>query len=275
VGNIRERFKYSKRIVVKVGTSTITYDTGKLNLQRIEKLVRVLSDLNNQGKEVILVTSGAISVGTAKLGPLHPPASIAEKQAMAAIGQGILMQVYSKIFSEYGQTAAQVLLTKDIVDNVTTRENACNTLSTLLSLNIIPIVNENDTVATEEIEFGDNDTLSAIVAALTNASLLIILSDIDGLYTRDPHKYEGAKLIPEVCNIDTYIESIAEERGSNRGTGGMKTKIMAAKIAGEYGIPISIINGSEPSNIYDLIEGKIIGTVFVPNDIKKEKDALC
>jgi len=275
VGNIRERFKYSKRIVVKVGTSTITYDTGKLNLQRIEKLVRVLSDLNNQGKEVILVTSGAISVGTAKLGPLHPPASIAEKQAMAAIGQGILMQVYSKIFSEYGQTAAQVLLTKDIVDNVTTRENACNTLSTLLSLNIIPIVNENDTVATEEIEFGDNDTLSAIVAALTNASLLIILSDIDGLYTSDPHKYEGAKLIPEVCNIDTYIESIAEERGSNRGTGGMKTKIMAAKIAGEYGIPISIINDSEPSNIYDLIEGKIIGTVFVPNDIKKEKDALC
>ncbi|MBZ4665749.1 MAG: glutamate 5-kinase [Mahella sp.] len=276
VENIRERLKYSTRIVVKVGTSTLTYDTGKLNLQRIEKLVRVLSDFKNQGKDIILVTSGAISVGAAKLGPLHPPASIAEKQAMAAIGQGILMHVYGKIFGEYGQTTAQVLLTKDIVDNLHTRKNACNTLNTLLSMNVVPIVNENDTVATEEIEFGDNDTLSAIVATLVNASLLILLSDIDGLYTCDPHRHHGAVLIPEVYDIDGRIESIADDKGTDRGTGGMRTKIMAAKIAGGCGIPMAIINGNEPHNIYELIEGKNIGTVFIPNkNGKKESNAIC
>lgn len=276
MSNIRESFKYCNRIVAKVGTSTLTYDTGKLNLQRIESLVRVLSDFKNQGKDIILVTSGAISVGAAKLGPLHPPSSIAEKQAMAAIGQGILMHVYGKIFGEYGQATAQILLTKDIIDHLNTRQNACNTLNTLLAMGVIPIVNENDTVATEEIEFGDNDTLSAIVATLVDASLLILLSDIDGLYTSDPRRCQEAALIPEVYNIDESIESIADGKGTSRGTGGMKTKIMAAKIVCSRGIPMAIINGSDPRNIYDLIEGKNIGTVFVPhNKTREERNAVC
>jgi len=264
---ILKEIQHAKRIIVKVGTSTLTYSTGKLNLRRIELLVRVLSDLQNQGKQIILVTSGAIGVGVGKLGLRGKPKTVREKQAIAAVGQCELMYLYDKFFSEYSHVVAQVLLTKDVVEEETRKENTINTFNTLLELGIIPIVNENDTVAVEEIEFGDNDTLSAIVATLVSADLLIVLSDINGLYDSDPNTNSEAKLIPVVFRIDDRIRSIAGGVSSNRGTGGMVTKISAAEIATEAGVHMIIANGADPRILYRIFEGKQVGTLF----LKKQK----
>lgn len=251
-----------KRIVVKVGTSTLTYNTGKLNLSRVERLAMVLSDLANQGRDIVLVTSGAIGVGMGKLGIEKRPADIAIKQALAAVGQGMLMQIYEKMFSEYGRVVAQILITKEDIFFEDRNRNACNTFNSLLNYGVIPIVNENDTIATDEIKIGDNDVLSAYVAKLVEADLLILLSDIDGLYDRDP-KLDGAKLINRVERIDDSIKKIAKGAGSELGTGGMVTKINAAQIVLESGISMAIANGCRPDNIYDIIDGKDVGTLFI------------
>lgn len=272
MGKERELLREAKRIVVKVGTSTLTYDTGKLNLTRMERLVRQLADLANQGKEVILVTSGAIVVGTSRVGLSGRPRTTKEKQAMAAIGQGILMKVYEKLFDEYGHIVAQILLTKADVDNGKRYQNACNTFKTLLEeYKVIPIVNENDTVAVDEIEFGDNDSLSAYVSVLAEADLLIILSDIDGLYTADPRVDPEAKLISVVPEITPEIEALASAASGDLGVGGMSTKILAAKIAGAAGIPLVIANGDKQEVIRDILAGKEVGTLFLPEKKGKER----
>ncbi|CDZ23652.1 Glutamate 5-kinase [[Clostridium] cellulosi] len=259
--------KNAKRIVVKVGTSTLTYPNGKLNIRRISQLVRVLSDFKNEGKEIVLVTSGAIGVGTARLKLKERPKETRMKQAAAAIGQCELMYLYDKLFGEYGHITAQILMTRIITDRDNTRVNLINTFNTLLKLGAVPIVNENDSVAVEEIEcddiaFGGNDTLSAVVATLIEADVLILLSDIEGLYDSDPHKNPDAKLIPCVDKIDDYIRSLAGGAGSSLGTGGMVTKIEAAQIATEAGIDMVIMDGSDPQKLYDLFEGKSVGTIF-------------
>ena len=258
-------FKNKKRAVIKVGTSTLTYETGLVNIRRMESLVKVLSDLANSGMQIILVTSGAIGVGAGKLGLTERPNDTPGKQAAAAVGQSELMHLYDTQFAIYNHTAAQVLLTKDVVDEEYRRRNVTNTLSRLLELRAIPIINENDTVATDELEgenFGDNDTLSAIVAKLVEADALIILSDIDGLYDGNPRTNRAAKLIPLVEKIDRHIEAIAGSSGSSRGTGGMITKIQAARIAEAAGIDMAIINGEHPEALYDIFDGKEIGTYF-------------
>ncbi|ADQ41149.1 glutamate 5-kinase [Caldicellulosiruptor acetigenus I77R1B] len=252
-----------KKVVVKVGTSTVTYPTGKLNLSRLEKLARVLSDIKNEGRDVVLVTSGAVASGLGRLGLTKNHKTTQEKQALAAIGQGILMQIYEKLFGEYGVVVAQVLLTKDVVDEEKKMLNVKNTFEYLFKYGAIPIVNENDVVAIEELEFGDNDTLSAYVATIIDADLLIILSDIDGLYSCDPRLDKNAQLIKEVFEIDSYIESIAGGAGTVNSTGGMQTKIEAAKIAMQHGIPMVIANGENPSVVKEILEGKEIGTLFV------------
>lgn len=254
----------AKRLVVKVGTSTLTYENGRLNLRRIESLVKVLSDLKNAGREIVLVTSGAIGVGAGHLGLKERPRDIGGKQAAAAVGQCELMYIYDKRFGEYGHITAQVLLTRDVVEVENRAQNARNTFERLFSMGAIPIVNENDTVSIEELEFGDNDTLSAMVAVLTGADGLIILSDIDGLYAEDPRKNPKAPLIPVIRQIDSHIESIAGGSGSGLGTGGMSTKIQAAKIATSHGIPMAIINGSDPNLLYDLLDGIPVGSLFLP-----------
>lgn len=251
----------AKRVVFKVGTSTLTYEGGGINIRRVEKLVKALSDLKNSGKEVILVTSGAISVGMGVLGIKDRPGETRKKQALAAIGQLELMDFYSRLFSDYNHTVAQLLLTKDVVDNSVLKENAVNTFETILAFGAVPIVNENDSISAEQIEFGDNDTLSAIVAKLVGADLLIILSDIDGLYDKDPSTPE-AKLISRVEGVTDEVRALAGGAGSNRGTGGMITKLAAAKIANGAGIDMFILNGSDPFIIYDLLDGKKVGTLF-------------
>lgn len=253
------------RIVIKVGTSTLTYENGKINIRRISNLCRVLSDLKNSGKEIILVSSGAIGVGVGKLGLKARPTETKNKQAVAAVGQCELMFMYDKLFGEYNQTVAQLLLTKDIVDKDNSKQNVINTIQTLLKMDIIPIVNENDTVAIDELDginFGDNDTLSAIVADISDADLLIILTDIDGLYDKNPRCNKDAKKIDLVTHIDENIKAIAGGTGSNRGTGGMITKVYAAGIANFAGIDCCVMNGENPSLIYDFLEGKNIGTLF-------------
>ncbi|NLG87164.1 MAG: glutamate 5-kinase [Firmicutes bacterium] len=262
--NVRSKLQDVRRLTVKVGSSTLTYDSGKLNLDRIEHLVRELSDLVHSGCQVILVSSGAIAVGRSRLAIAHRPKTTPEKQALAAVGQGILMQTYEKFFAEYGLTVGQVLLTKADVDNGKRYENACNTFETLLNYGVIPIVNENDTVATEEIEFGDNDTLSAYVAKLAKSDLLVLLSDIEGLYTADPRQDPDARLIPLVQGITPEIEQLASGAGSDRGVGGMVTKIEAAKIAEEAGIPMIIINGEKPGMVKAVLAGENVGTLFLP-----------
>ncbi|QNL45398.1 glutamate 5-kinase [Oscillibacter hominis] len=252
----------AKRIVIKIGTSTLAYATGRINIRRFELLCKVLSDLKNSGREIVLVSSGAVGVGVAKLGLPERPKDIPGKQATAAVGQCELMYLYDKLFLEKNHKVAQILLTRDGFEQPQRRQNMKNTFDRLLSLGAIPIVNENDTVATEELEFGDNDTLSSMVAALTEADALIILSDIDGLYDSDPHKNPDAKLIPVVDQIDSHIEEIAGGSVSGLGTGGMSTKIQAAKIAGKAGVTMAIINGSDPNLLYDLLDGKTVGTVF-------------
>lgn len=258
----------TKRIVIKVGTSTLTYETGLLNLNRIEKLVRQLCDLRNRGKEIVLVTSGAIGVGVRKLGLKVKPKSIPQKQAAAAIGQGILLQTYEKIFSQYGQIVAQVLLTKDDVTNKYRCNNAKNTFNELLKQGIIPIVNENDAVAVHEIKVGDNDTLSALVAKIVNADLLILLSDIDGLYDGDPKLNKNVKIINYVDKITDEIEALGGGSGTKFGTGGMVTKIKAAKIATSSGVSMIIANGSREDVIEDIVSNIEIGTLFLSNKKK-------
>lgn len=259
----RELLKDKKRIVVKIGTSTITHEaTNNLNLIKMEKLVRILSDLQNQGKEVVVVSSGAIGVGRQAVGMKKRPVEVAEKQACAAVGQAKLMMVYQKLFGEYNQLTAQVLMTKYTMINDISRQNAQNTFRELLSMGVIPIVNENDTVSTDEVKFGDNDTLSAIVAALIGADLLILMSDIDGLYTDDPHKNPDARFIDFVERITPELENMGKGSASDVGTGGMATKISAAKIANDAGTDMVIANGNDISAINAVMEGKNIGTLF-------------
>ena len=258
-------FKNCKRVVVKVGTSTLTHATGQLNLRRIETIVKVLSDLKNGGKEIILVSSGAVSAGIAKSGLGHRPISLEEKQAMASIGQSELMKIYDRFFSDYGHKVAQILLTRDVIEIPVRKEAAENTFNTLLRMGCIPIVNENDAVSTDElVKFGGNDILSAHVANLCSADILINLSDIDGLYDRDPRRDPNAKFIERVENIDDIL-TCAEGAGTERGTGGMEAKLTAAKMVTEKGIPMFIMNGHDPEILYELLDGKKIGTYFVAN----------
>ena len=259
----RNKLKDKKKIVMKVGTSTLTHPNGKLNLMRIEKLVRVMADLHNDNKQVILVSSGAIATGAAKMGITEKPDDKIKKQALAAIGQAELIKIYDKFFEEYNKTCAQILLTKDGIINPVRRRNAMNTINELLNMGIIPVINENDTVSTHEIEFGDNDTLSAAVSTLVNADLLIMLSDIDGMYTADPRLSNTATLINEVLTFDDIIESYVSGTGSVFGTGGMSSKILAAKHCMEHDIEMVIANGEDPTVIFNLLKGENIGTLFV------------
>ena len=256
--------KQIKRIVVKVGTSTLTYENGSQNLRSIEHLVRVISDLKNASIQVVLVSSGAIGVGVQRLGLSERPKTTPGKQAAAAVGQCELMYLYDKLFLEKSHKVAQVLLTRDVFDREDRALNARNTFERLMDMGAIPIVNENDTVAIEELEFGDNDTLSAMVACLVGADGLIILSDVDGLYAEDPNHNPHAKRIPVVDVIDEHIESIAGGSGTARGTGGMSTKIQAAKLCTAQGIPMVILNGADPNLLYDVLDGIPTGTLFTP-----------
>lgn len=251
------------RIVVKVGTSTLAYSTGHLNIRHMESLCKVLSDIKNAGYEVILVSSGAVGMGMGKLSLRTRPTELALKQAAAAVGQCELMYTYDKLFSEYNHTVAQLLLTAEDVNDKDRKQNFINTMLKLLELNAIPIINENDTVATSELVIGDNDTLAAIVAKNTKADLLVLLSDIDGLFTADPHKNSDAELINRVESITEDIINLAGGVGSNVGTGGMVTKIKAAQIATSAGCDMIIANGKDPAILYEIIEGKEIGTRFV------------
>ena len=251
-----------KRVVVKVGTSTLTHQSGHLNMQRIDHLCRVLSDIKNSGIDVVLVTSGAITAGVNKLKLKKRPDDIKGKQAAASVGQSELMFLYDKFFSQYGYTVAQLLLTKSVTEDPQLRENVTNTLETLLNLGAIPVINENDAVAVEEIVYGDNDMLSAVTSSLINADLLIILSDIDGLYEENPNENPDARLIPVVDEITAEIEAVAGGSVSGVGTGGMVTKINAAKFAVPHGTDVVIANGDRPEHLYEIIEGKPVGTLF-------------
>lgn len=261
-------FSNVRRVVVKVGSSTLSHPTGKLNIDQMERLVRQLADLRNSGKEVILVSSGAVAAGIGKLGLGRRPKTIPEKQASAAVGQGLLMHMYEKLFSEYGIVVAQVLLTREDIMDRKRFLNARNALSTLLQMEALPIINENDTIAVEEIKFGDNDTLSALVASLIDAELLIILSDIDGLYTGDPSKDKGATFIPLVRDINGDIERLAGGSGSGLGTGGMVTKIQSARIAMNSGFPMVIAHGTAEKVVNRIMSGEPVGTLFLPGDNK-------
>ena len=258
------------RIVVKVGTSTLAHATGMMNIRRIEELCKVLSDVKNAGYEVILVSSGAIGMGVGKLSLKERPKDIPTKQAAAAVGQCELMYSYDRLFTKYNHTIAQVLLTGSDIDDAHRKDNFHNTMSRLLELGVLPVINENDTVATDEIVIGDNDTLAAIVAATVDADLLILLSDIDGLYTADPHKDPDAKLIPVVEELSEEIIALAGDHGSSLGTGGMITKLRAAGIAGKAGIDMVIANGVDPQVIYDILDGKAVGTRFIGRGDKND-----
>ena len=262
----RDNLAGAKRIVVKVGTSTLTHNNGKLNFLRIERLVRELSDLVNQEKEIILVTSGAVGAGMDRLGLKEKPKTIPEKQAAAAVGQGILMHTYEKLFGEYGQTVAQILLTREDSVNRKRYANIRNSMLSLLKSHVIPIINENDVVAVDELKIGDNDTLSASVASVIDADLLIILSDVEGVYTANPQEDPDAKLIPVITDITKDIEDLAGGPGSARGTGGMYTKIQAAKIAVSSGVAMLIASGSRDGVVRDILKGLDIGTIFLSRE---------
>ena len=250
------------RIAVKVGTSTLTYDTYRINIRRVEALCKVLADVKNMGHEVILVSSGAIAMGSGKLHLAARPTDMPTKQAAAAVGQCELMYVYDDLFSHFNHTVGQVLLTGTDVNDEDRRNHFCDTMNRLLQLGVIPIINENDTITTEEIRFGDNDTLAAIVATNVNCDILIILSDIDGLYDADPRTDKNAKLLHQVPVVTPEIEALAGRHGSKLGTGGMVTKLAAAKICIAGGVQMVIANGADPANVYGILEGKPIGTVF-------------
>ncbi len=251
------------RIVVKVGTSTLAHPTGRLNIQRVEELVKVLSDLKNAGHEMVLVSSGAIGMGVGKLMLPARPTDMETKQAAAAVGQCELMYTYDKLFTEYNHTVAQILLTGDDIEHVNRRKNFENTMMRLLELGALPIINENDSISTEEIEIGDNDRLGAIVARSIKADLLILLTDIDGLYTADPHKDPNGKLIPVVEELTWDIMQLAGGAGTKQGTGGMMTKLLAAKIATEADVEMVIANGQKPRILYQIIDGEQVGTKFL------------
>lgn len=272
--NYRELLKDKKRIVVKVGSSSLIHkETGKLDLRKVEVLVRELSDLHNQGKNVVLVTSGAVAVGSTVLGLKERPKELKVKQACSAVGQARLMMIYQKLFSEYNQTAAQILMTKNTMVNNVNRMHARNTFEELLRLDAIPVVNENDSISSYELEFldafGDNDTLSAVIAALIGADLLILLSDIDGLFTDDPNTNPDAKFIDTVETLDEKLLSMGKGSVSKVGTGGMATKLTAAEIATAAGADMVIANGADFHVIHKIIEGRRYGTLFVQN--KKEE----
>ena len=259
---MREELKNKNRIVIKLGTSTISFGSGRMNFSRLEKLSMVMSDVINSGRELVLVSSGAIGVGAGRLKMSDAPSGLVPRQALAAIGQAELIRIYQKFFDQYNQMVAQVLLTRDGMDDEIRGRNARNTLNELIRMRIIPIVNENDTVATEEIQFGDNDTLSAKVAVLVEADLLVILTDIDGLYTADPRNGTPAEIIRNVREINEDIEQYAEGSSSSFTKGGMKTKIAAARLCAASGVDMAIINGREPDNILRLLDGEEIGTCF-------------
>lgn len=259
--------RYQNRIVVKVGTSTLTNEQGKNNLRAFDRLACVLSDLQNMGRQVILVSSGAIAVGSNKLNRSERPTSMRLKQAAAAVGQCSIMYLYDKFFSDYDKTIGQILLNAEDIKDEEKKENLTNTFDALLEMGVIPIVNENDSVSYTEIEseerlFGDNDMLSAVVAVLCRAEQLIILSDIDGFYDRDPRLYPDAKLIPRIEKIDETVLRLAGGAGSRRGTGGMKTKLQAARLATAQGIDTIITNGRQPAALYDIVQGRSVGTLF-------------
>lgn len=267
--NYRELLKDKKRVVIKVGSSSLIHrETNKLDLRKLEVLVRELSDLHNQGKDVVLVTSGAVAVGASAFGMHEKPTELKKKQACSAVGQARLMMIYQKLFSEYNQPSAQILMTKNTMVNNINRKNAQNTFNELLSLGVIPIVNENDSISTYELQnlekFGDNDTLSAVVAALVQADLLILLSDIDGLFTDDPNTNPNAKFIDVVENLDDKLLNMGKgTSGSKVGTGGMATKLTAAQIASAAGVDMVIANGADFHIIHKITEGRNYGTLFV------------
>ncbi|HKL79353.1 MAG TPA: glutamate 5-kinase [Mobilitalea sp.] len=265
----RDKLKDKKRIVIKIGSSSLTYtETGSLNMDKIERLVRILTDLRNQGKDIVLVSSGAIAVGRKALALTEKPQERSMKQACAAVGQARLMMVYQKLFAEYNQIAAQILMTKYTMINDISRGNALNTFEELFKMGVIPVVNENDTVSTDELDFGDNDTLSAIVTALVGGDLLILLSDIDGLYTDDPHMNKEATLIDCVSEISDELSEMAKTTtGGSLGTGGMAAKISAAKIATSSGADMVITNGEHMRSIYRILDGKDIGTIFLSHKV--------
>ena len=250
------------KLVIKVGTSTLAHATGKLNIKRTGELCKVISDLKNAGHEIVLVSSGAIGMGVGKLALSQKPTDIPTKQAAAAVGQCELMYTYDRLFTEYNHTVAQILLTGADFQAEDRHENFNNTMTRLLELGALPIINENDTIATEEIKVGDNDTLSALVAVSVKADLLIILSDVDGLYDRDPRKHPDAKLISRVDALDDTVLAMAGGAGTERGTGGMATKLTAARTVVDAGIPMFILNGKDPTILYDLLDGKHVGTYF-------------
>lgn len=260
----REKLKNKKKIVVKIGSSSLVHEeTGGLDFGKLEKLVRILSDFRNQGKDVVLVSSGAVGVGRKLMGLTKKPDTLPLKQACAAVGQGRLISIYQKLFAEYNQKAAQILITKETMIKEVRRRNARNTFEQLFRHGIIPIVNENDTVSTEEIEFGDNDTLSAVICALVGADLLVLLTDIDGFYTDDPHKNPDAELIKEIKVVNDKILDMAKGVTSNLGTGGMATKLAAAPICTDSGADMVIASGENVSVLNDIIEGKEVGTLFL------------
>lgn len=265
----RLHLKDKNRIVIKVGSSSLVHEhTGELDLYKLEQLVRLLCDLKNQGKDVILVSSGAIGVGRKAMGLNKRPDTLPLKQACASVGQAVLMMIYQKLFNEYNQMSSQILMTKHTIIRENSCLNAKNTFEQLLMMGIIPIVNENDTVSTDEIEFGDNDTLSAVVAALTGADLLILLSDIDGLYTADPHKHPNAQFLSCIPYIDDHIYEMAGGAGSDFGTGGMATKIDAARIATDAGCDMVIANGKDFHIIHDITSAMDVGTLFLAHKNK-------
>lgn len=251
------------RTVIKVGTSTLTHKTGNINIRHIEELCKVISDLKNAGEEIILVSSGAIGMGIGRLSLREKPTDMPTKQAAAAVGQCELMYTYDKYFSEYGHTIAQILLTGSDLDNRQRNQNIRNTINRLLQMGALPVINENDTVATEEISVGDNDTLAAIVTVANECNRLVLLSDIDGLYTSDPRKNPDSELIPEVFEITDEIMALGGDAGSSLGTGGMHTKLNAAKLCTESGADMIIANGSDPKILYDIFENKKVGTHFI------------
>lgn len=262
---MREAVEKAKRIVVKIGTSSLTHENGKVDLDKMEKLARVLTDLNNSGKEIILVSSGAIGAGMQRIGRSKRPEELPLKQATAAIGQAILMKIYQKFFDEYNQVIAQILLTKDVMEDPIKKYNAKNTFATLMDLGVIPIINENDCISTAQIEgyrFGDNDTLSATVAELVEADLLVLLTDIDGLYTSNPKENKEAQLIEVIEEITEEVKGLAGGAGSRLGTGGMITKILAAEIAKGCGIQTVVASGEHIEILREILRGETIGTWF-------------
>jgi len=264
----RKALTDKKRIVIKIGTSSLTFPNGRLNLRRFEHITNVISTLQQQGRQVVLVSSGAIAVGVGKMGYKKRPSTIPGKQAMAAIGQAILAKIYRKFFDQHTIKVGQILLTSDVITNVEKHKNAENTFAKLLEMGAVPIVNENDTVSTDEIEIGDNDTLSAMVASICKADLLIILSDIDGFFDKDPRKNPDAKRISIITEVNEKVSNAAGSAGTSFGTGGMSTKISAVKICHKDNIDTIIANGDSPEILFDIFDGKDIGTLFVaPNRV--------